>query len=164
MHGDPTASHYLKLLLNCVFGKDCFRNEMVWQYATFHSSKRNCKRNYDQLLFYVKSRDFSFHWEAVAEPYAPKTIQRFDKQDEQGRYKMIKGKKCYMGVGTPPNACFFLPQLQVNSKEHVGYPTQKPLALVQRGIQASSQPGDMMLDPFCGCATACIAAELEGRQ
>ena len=164
LHCDQTASHYLKLLMDAVFGKKNFCNEIVWIYSTFHGSKSNYKKNYDQILFYSKGKSFTFNWEAVAEPYHPKTIKRFDKEDEAGRFKYVKGKKFYMGAGTPPSACFFTPQLQMNSKERLGYPTQKPLALLERIIKASSNPGDTVLDPFCGCGTTVHAAETLGRK
>ena len=164
LHCDPTASHYLKIVLDAVFGHKNFKNELVWQYSTFHSSKRAYKKNYDQILFYTKGKNYYFDWEVIAEPYDPLTVKRFDKEDEDGRYKIVKGKKFHMGKGTPPNASFFMPQLQLNSQEHLGYPTQKPLALLDRIIAASSNPGDIVLDPFCGCGTAIEAAENGNRQ
>ncbi len=154
----------MKIALDAIFGWEHFRNELVWQYSTFHASKRAYKKNYDLILFYSKGNEYHFNWEAITEPYRPLTIARYDKEDEGGRYKIIKGAKSYMGKGTPPNAAFFMPQLQLNAREHLGYPTQKPLKLLDRIIQASSNPGDMILDPFAGCATACISAERLGRQ
>ncbi len=164
LHCDATASHYLKLVLDAVFGNKNFKNELVWEYSTFHGSKRAYKKNYDQIFFYVRSKNYYFDWEAIAEPYDPLTIKRFDKEDEHGRYKIVKGKKFYMGRGTPPNSCFFIPQLQMNSDEYLGYPTQKPLALLDRIIRASSNLDDIVLDPFCGCGTTISAAENAHRQ
>ncbi len=164
LHCDPTASHYLKIVLDAVFGNKSFKNELAWQYSTFHGSKRAYKKNYDQIFFYAKGKNYYFDWEAVAEPYDPLTIKRFDKEDENGRYKIVKGKKFYMGKGTPPNASFFMPQLQMNSAEHLGYPTQKPIALLDRIVRASSEIDGIVLDPFCGCGTTIAAAENAQRQ
>ena len=166
LHCDPTMSHYLKLVMDAIFGRKNFQNEVIWHYSTFHGSKQNYKRNYDQILYFSKSqKERVFNWQSIAEPYHPLTVRRFDKMDEEGRrYKIVKGRRCYEGIGTPPNACVFIPQLQVNSREHTGYPTQKPLALLTRFLRASSNPGDVILDPFCGCATACIAAAQTDRR
>jgi DNA modification methylase len=166
LHCDPTASHYLKLVLDSIFCSQGgnFLNEIIWNYSTFHGSKNQFKKNYDQIFFYSKSKHWVFNWENIPEGYKEKTIKRFDKEDELGRYKIIKGKKFYMGEGTFPNACFYIPQTQMNSTEHLGYPTQKPEALLERIIKASSREGDIVLDAYCGCGTTVAVAEKLNRR
>ena len=116
-----------------------------------------------KFFFIRKCDQHHFDWEAVAESYDPLTVKRFDKQDADGRYKIVKGKKFYMKAGTPPNACFTIPQVAVNASEYVDYPTQKPIQLLRRIILASSRPGDTVLDPFCGSGTTLHAAQDAGR-
>ena len=142
LHCDPTASHYLKLLMDAVFEQDSFRNEIIWSYGLGGSSKRYFSQKHDVLLFYSKSRDYKFY-----KPTTPASSIR------------MKGKeKGMLDVWTD------IPSLNNMAKERTGYPTQKPLTLLERIIAASSNEGDMVLDPFCGCATACVAAERLERQ
>jgi len=159
LHCDPTMSHYLKIVCDFLFGKKNFRNQLIWNYSTFHSSKKQFKKNYDEIFFYSKSLEWKFNWEDIAEEYNAKTIKRYDKEDELGIYKIIKGKKFYKGQGTPPNACFYIPQAQMNSVEYLGYPTQKPETLLERIIKASSNEGDVVADFFCGCGTTIAVAD-----
>lgn len=139
LHCDPTASHYLKMLMDAIFGRKQFRNEIVWEYGLGGSSKKFWSRKHDILLFYTKSDRYYFD-----KPTMPATSQRMRGQN--------KGMK---------DVWSDIPSLNNMATERTGYPTQKPLALYQRIIQASSNPGD--IDPFAGCATTPIAAEMEGR-
>ncbi len=136
LHCDPTASHYLKLLMDGVFGVKSFRNEVVWHYGLGGSSPRFYSRKHDVLLFYTKNDEYVFD-----KPLIPATSN------------MLKGKM--KGITDVWN----IPTINNMSKERTGYPTQKPLALLERIIKASSNPGDMVLDPFCGCATTLVAAD-----
>ena len=157
LHCDSTASHYLKAMLDAIFGRKNFRNEIVWAYTGPSNTKRWFPRKHDVILFYVKTDDAPFNWQDVRVPY-----QKLETGNTKGIFKQSatldsKGKvvEDWWHNITPVGRI---------AKERVGYPTQKPLALYKRMIQASSNPGDMVLDPFAGCATTCVAAEQLGRQ
>lgn len=170
LHCDNTMSHYLKLLMDVIFGEKNFRNEIVWHYFKPHSSKKNYPKNYDTLLYYTKGKARYFNFQAILFPYSKKAIERYNKIDEEGRkfkvYYSKDGTKriSYMKEGGKPDNVFDIPFIQGISKERVGYPTQKPLALLERIIEASCPEGGIVLDPFCGCATTCIAAEKLDRE
>ncbi|MCP5379488.1 MAG: restriction endonuclease [Novosphingobium sp.] len=218
LHCDPTASHYLKLLLDGVFGARQFRNEIVWERTNAHNMKTAAfTRSNDVIFFYTKSDHYSFN--TIYTDYGPEQMKRF-KADENGRlYKAEnltfssanKNRQFeWRGTRPPENRSWgaSLEQLEqwwaegrilkkrdgsprmdglkiyldetkgkpvgtnwtdINrvgntSGERLGYPTQKPLALLERIIAASSNEGDVVLDPFCGCGTAVHAAQKLGRQ
>ena len=166
LHCDSTMSHYLKLVMDAIFGKQNFRNEIIWHYFKPHSSKRTYPKNYDSLLYYTKQQtsDYVFNFDATLVEYDTKAIKRYDKIDADGRrYKIYNNKdgtirKSYMKTGKPENV-FDIPFVQGTAKERVGYPTQKPLALLERIIKASSNESEVVFDPFCGCATTLVAAD-----
>ena len=221
LHCDPTASHYLKLLMDAVFGPRNFRNEITWKRTSttkgnFGQGARFWPRATDILLFYSKSEKYGFTQQFGE--YSPAYIENAYRYVEVGtgrRYRLVsmigpggaaKGNPMYevLGVtrywryseermrelidkglvvqskpGAVPHRKYYLDEgqgvpiqsvwddignLQASAKERIGYPTQKPLALLERIIQASSNEGDMVLDPFCGCATACVAADMLNRK
>ncbi len=220
LHCDPTASHYLKLLMDSIFGADDFRSDIVWKRTSAHSDSKQGRRQHgrihDSLLFYSKGD--SWAWNPLYTEYdqtyvdqfyrhiEPETGRRFRLDNLTGPGGAAKGNPQYevMGVtrywrysrermaeliekgrvvqtkqGGVPQYKRYLDEMpgvplqdqwtdinpiQARSKERIGYPTQKPLALLERIISASSNPGDVVLDPFCGCATACVAAEKLGRR
>ena len=155
LHCDPTASHYLKLLMDCIFGRKNYRNEIIWAYRTGGVSKRWFGRKHDVLLAYGRSGSCYFNpvkeKSYLTHKYGFKNIEI--KQDAKGWYRNIFCRDWWI-----------IEALRGNHPEAVGYPTQKPLRLIERIIKASSKNNDIVLDPFCGCATACIAAEAEQRQ
>ncbi len=157
LHCDPTMSHYLKILLDCIFGDNNFINEIVWCYQTGGAGKRSFARKHDILLFYGKSENYVFHADAVHIPRTDKALQRA---------KNPKGARINYTDTTKTANDFFVDIQALNpmAKERTGYPTQKPLHLLRRIITASSNEGDIVLDPFCGCATTCIAAEQLNRK
>ena len=166
---DPTASHYLKALMDAVFGRRNFRNEILWCYPPGGKGpKFGFHRKHDVILFYGRSHNKG----VFNRPYTPLTasaIGKFTKTDIDGRrYKEFPGGRTYLDEipGRPiPDYWVDVNSLgQTMSKESTGYATQKPLALYERIIAASSKEGDVVLDPFCGCATTLIAAERLGRQ
>ena len=215
LHCDPTASHYLKLLMDAVFGRANFRSEITWKRTSAHSDTRQGRRQHgrvrDLLLFYTKTSEWTWNPaytdydpEYVAKFYKyvePETNRRFYLGDLTGPGGDAKGNPHYelMGVtrywryseermkqlvkegriiqlkpGAVPRHKRYLDEMpgvplqdlwtdirpiQSQSKERTGYPTQKPLALLERIIKTSSNPGDWVLDPFCGCATALVAAD-----
>ncbi len=152
LHCDQTASHYLKIVMDGIFGPGNFRNEVVWSYRTGGVSKRYWPRKHDVLLFYVKSDSYTHR------PLRERVL--YDKPffnaqfDQDGRpYADVYVRDVWDDIKPIINV----------SKERLGYPTQKPIALLERIIEASSNPGDMVLDPFCGCGTTVVAAENLGR-
>ena len=170
LHCDPTMSHYLKLVMDSIFGRKKFKNEIVWSYRRYTAKSNRFQREHDVILMYGKE---SPTFNAVYEPYGEKSGKRDShyKQDEQGkwfRWQKRKGQepyKVYLSEnGRRVGDVWPIPHINASSKERVGYPTQKPLKLLQRIIKASCPDDGIILDPFCGCATACIAAEIEQRQ
>ena len=210
LHCDDTAIHYLKLLMDAVFGLGNFRNAVVWKRFNFHSDAKRFGRVSDTLLFYAKTGAYIFNQQRV--PFSKKYIDsKFTHQDADGRrfrlsdlnppggrgpvyefhgvtkaWRLTEEKmraleqegRIYLKSKIPQLKRYLdelegqavhdiwddIPSINPMSKERVGYPTQKPLALLERIIEASSNEGDMVLDPFAGCATACVAAEKLGRQ
>ena len=158
LHCDHTASHYLKELLDAIFGRKNFRNEIVWCYKSGGASpKRHFSRKHDSLLWYSKASSYTFNeqreksYNRGLKPYRFAGVE--EHQDTTGWYTLV-GMKDY----------WFIDMIGRTSKERTGSPTQKPLALYERVIRASSNEGDVILDPFCGCATTCVAAEKLNRQ
>jgi site-specific DNA-methyltransferase (adenine-specific) len=217
LHCDPTASHYLKLLLDAIFGPEHFRAEIIWERAGAHNMRvKGWARVNDSLLFFTKSDAFTFNAQYTA--YGAAQMSRF-KVDASGRlYKAenltfsttspgrqfewrgtrppanrswgatleqleawlaegrillkrdgtprMDGLKIYLDdtTGKPLGTNWTdIPRIPNTSRERLGYPTQKPLALLERIISASSNAGDVVLDPFCGCGTAIDAAQALGR-
>ena len=160
LHCDPTMSHYLKLLMDAVFGRKRFKNEIVWCYQRWTGATKYFQRMHDVVLLYGRSDDSMFR--QLLEPHSPKGIHRHKGRNRrtsissggalEQTYVDESGMKAMRDV-------WEISYLNANAKERVGYPTQKPLALLDRIIAASSNPEDVVLDPFCGCATACIAAQ-----
>ncbi len=147
LHCDPTMSHYLKILLDCVFGEKNFINEIVWCYKWGGTNaKRLFKKKHDIIFRYAKSNSFIFNLNDV-----------LVFGDKSGWSDETRGR-------IPKDWWADIPSLNTQAKERTGYPTQKPLALLERIIKASSKKGDLVLDPFCGCATTCVAAEKLGRR
>ena len=216
LHCDPTASHYLKLLMDSIYDAGNFMAEITWKRTSSHNDSRTFGNVADIILFY--GGDINI--DAVRVPLDPEYVARFyrrDDSDGRGPYRLDniaspnpRPNLMYEWKGYPPpvkgwrysqetmaeldaegriwypdsyqkrpqrkrylsenpgrvvdNVWTDITPLQAQSKERVGYPTQKPLALLERIIKASSNESDVVLDPFCGCATACVAAEQLGRR
>ena len=157
LHCDPTASHYLKELMDAVFGKENFMNEIIWHYQTGGASKKWFSKKHDTILFYTKSKKYNFYPDKISMPRTEKALKRA-KNPKGARISSDNTTKLPMDVWTDIQA------LNPMSVERMGYPTQKPLALYERIIKASSNENDIVFDPFAGCATTCIAAEKLDRQ
>lgn len=169
LHCDPTASHYLKLVLDAVFGVENFRNEIYWYYYNkMHDSrKRLFSRATDTILFYVKdmSSGFTFNNLKEARQKPAKQLKRVKLKGRMVNARDEGGNLIYqVKEDRHIDNVWRMPMLQPASSERLGYPTQKPRALLERIISASSNPGDVVLDPFCGCGTAVDAAQKLGRQ
>ena len=164
LHCDPTASHYLKLVMDSIFGNQNFRNEIVWCYTGPGSPKmRQFNRKHDMLFWYSQGDKWVFNREHIRVPHKQLNTNR--KGAMITKALTSEERDAYLARGKVPETWWtgFSPVGRIH-KERTGYPTQKPLALLDRIIKASSNEGDMVLDPFCGCATACVAAERLGRQ
>ena len=174
LHCDPTASHYLKVMLDGVFGIKQFRNEIVWKR---HCSKSNMARSkyypaHDVILFYTITNDNAFYPTYL--PISESSKKRYNLTDELGRKYFIlrkserrKERRVYLDESKGVSLdTLWIGNLQLgnSSKERLGYPTQKPLALYARMIKASSNQGDVVLDPFAGSGTTLDAAESLGRK
>jgi len=154
LHCDPTASHYLKMLMDAAFEPKNFRNELVWCYAGGGIPKNDFPRKHDVILRYTKTDEYRY--QPCYRPYSEGTVQR-------GRTR-VKGKYFEQGLrpeGTPVNDWWpDVPKItSPTDPEKLGYPTQKSEALLERIIAASSREGDTVLDPFCGCGTAIAVAQ-----
>ena len=152
LHCDPTMSHYLKLLLDCIFGPNGFRNNIIWHYGGGGASKKNWGRKHDDIFFYTKGNQWTFNLDDVRDPHKWTDGQK----RADGSERNPKGKI--------PDDVFHLHGVLPWANENTDYPTQKPIALLTRIIKASSHTDDVVLDPFCGCATTCVAAEKLNRQ
>jgi len=213
LHCDTTASHYLKLVLDAIFGLDSFRNEIVWQRTSSHNSAKRYGRIHDAILFYTKSKQFT--WNPQYTKYSPEQLGRLKKDADGRQYKAenltaerrdsdsgkfewrgskpgptrgwayekeqleewwAQGRILKKRDGTPrldglkvyfedmpgkplQDVWTDLPRVPNVSAERLGFPTQKPVDVLSRIISASSNVGDLVLDPFCGCGTTVEAAE-----
>ncbi|GAB6391218.1 MAG: adenine-specific DNA-methyltransferase [Treponematales bacterium] len=167
LHCDPTASHYLKLLLDSIFGKNNFGNDISWCYTGPSGAKKRFPAKHDVILRYTKSENYVFNADAVRIPYDTATLERRSYSETKQRGIPFQGKNIeeYESGKIPSDWWYDIPSGgQISSKERTGYPTQKPLALLHRIVKASSNEGDIVLDPFCGCATTCVAAQQLGRK
>ncbi len=225
LHCDPTASHYLKILMDSIFGKNNFRNEITWKRTGSHNDSKNKYPNVsDIILFYSKGKDIYFNPQYNEHnPEYIKKSYRFDDGDGRGVYMLDNMSSPsprpnmmyeWKGYGYPKKGWRYqrdtmqqlhdegrvnypadkegnpeyykrltlkrylneqkgllvtniwtdIPPLGANAKEYLGYPTQKPVSLLERIIATSSKEGDTVMDPFCGCGTAIHAAEKLGRR
>jgi len=196
LHCDWHASHYLKVMLDEIFGHKNFRSEIIWLRSTdTGSSKAISKKfpmNSDSILFYTRSENFKFN--IVYKEYDEKYLARFKYEDERGRYrwqclktysketidKLTSENRIRWGKRAKypeykqyewelkgvliSNVWTDINQINPAAKERLGYPTQKPEKLLERIIKASSNKGDLILDPFCGCGTAMAIAHKVGRK
>lgn len=155
LHCDPTASHYLKVLLDTIFGARHYRNEIVWSYKTGGASRRHFAKKHDILLFYSKTEQYVFHLQKeksyMMHHYGFKKSEFL--RDERGQYTWVYMKDVWE-----------IPSIGSADSQRLGYPTQKPEALLERILLASSSEGDVVLDPFCGCGTTLAVAQRLGRK
>lgn len=169
-HCDRRATHIVRLLLDDVFGSGNFRSEVVWHYRRWSSGSRNLQPSHQTLLYYSKSSEYVFNTQWTA--YSPTTnvdqILQERKRDAHG--KSVYSRTADGSVvahsnkrGVPLSDVWDIPYLNPKAKERVGYPTQKPIALLERIIELTTNENDWVLDPFCGSGTTLVAAKLLGR-
>lgn len=184
LHCDPTASHYLKLVMDAVFGPANFRNEIIWHYGKWSNSAKHYQKNHDVILFYSKTSTYFFRRQFQASQDKTVKLSRGYQVNRPGGVKQLivydRGKAAkaiergdydkivYRDNINPGNALHDtwndINILNSQAKERMGYPTQKPQALLERIIQSSCPPEGIVLDPFCGCGTTVHAAEKLGRR
>ncbi len=164
LHCDQHEGHSLKLLMDAIFGKSGFRNEIVWCYHGPGSPRmRQFNRKSDAIFWYAKGKKWTFNKEDVRIPFKdPKQTLRCAMSTD-GTFSQEEVEK-YRKRGKIPENWWEIRIAPRSKKEYTKFKTQKPLALLDRIVKASSNEGDIVLDPFCGCATACVAAEMEGRK
>ena len=165
LHCDPTMSHYLKLVMDAVFEKPSFRNEIVWHYRRWTAASKRFQKMHDILLYYTKTDRYTFTKPLQAyadEKYIEDTVRGVVDgklvrlKDEKGNYIRRKEQKGGVLMHDVWNDINFIPP---GANERTGYPTQKPLSLLDRIITSSSNKGHVVFDPFCGCATTLVAAD-----
>jgi len=168
LHCDPYMSHYLKMVCDLIFGNNNFRREIIWSLNTssgYKSQAKNWIRNHDVILFYSKSEKYTFNKQYL--PYKEKYLSRFKKIDEHGRKfrdDRSGGRKQYLdeteGIAIGDVWSDVMSFQQASTiKEYLGYPTQKPEALLERIIKTSSKDKDFIADFFCGCGTSISVAQ-----
>ncbi len=159
LHLDWHANAYARLLLDEIFGPDRLLNEIIWVYHGPSPIRSAFNRKHDTILAYTKSRRYTFNADAVRVPYAENTVKTFRASPRAGF-----GKQPDLKRGKVPEDWWYFPVVARLHKERTGYPTQKPLALLERIILASSNPGDLVADFFCGAGTTALAADRQGRR
>jgi site-specific DNA-methyltransferase (adenine-specific) len=166
LHCDKTASHYIRVVLDKVFGKENFQSEIVWSYKRWSNSKKGLLNSHQIIFFYSKTQDFKFN--TIYTNYSATTNldqilqdrergengKSIYKRDENGNVVIGKEKK-----GVPLSDVWEIPYLNPKAKERTGYPTQKPVLLLNQIINIVTDEGDMVLDPFCGSGTTCVSAK-----
>ncbi len=171
LHCDEKASHYLRIILDDIFGEENFRSEIIWAYKRWSNSKKGLLPGHQTIFFYSKTNNYKFN--IIYTEYSPTTNidqilqervrdnrgKAIYKHDDNGEVILSKEKK-----GVPMSDVWEIPFLNPKAKERVGYPTQKPIELLERIIRISTDVGDTVLDPFCGSGTTMVAAELVNRK
>jgi site-specific DNA-methyltransferase (adenine-specific) len=164
LHVDWRLSHRARVALDELFGADCFRNEIIWHYGLGGGAPRDAfARKHDTILFYARSAAATFTVERG--PVTAAMTAKYAHVDEHGRhYQNAHGKRYYLQGGKRLDDVWEIAALAPTSRERVGWPTQKPLALLERIVRAASEPGGVVLDPCCGSGTALVAAATLGRR
>lgn len=158
LHLDSRAVHEVKSVLDEIFGRTHFINEIIWHYTGGGRAKRYFSRKHDTLLWYAKGKQWTFNIDAVRQPYRPTSgYARSGITSRSGKQYQPHP------AGTPVDDVWEIPIVNPLSPERCGYPTQKPERLLERIILAMSNPGDLVADPFCGSGTTAVVAERTGR-
>ena len=190
VHLDWHVGHYAKIVLDEVFGYENFRNNIVWCYKTRQFSRKYWNRKHDDILFYSKSDKWIFNWESVMGPLSESTIKKYRLTDDDGRKYRLSGRgikgspiksakdvdqkweitnpelvvRDYLREGYPPEDWWIIDIVNQAAIERVDYATQKPEAILEKIIKASSNEGDIILDCFCGSGTTSATAEKLNRR
>src|SRR3989337_2839535 len=159
LHLDWHADHYARLLLDEIFGPERLLNEIIWVYHGPSPIRSAFNRKHDTILAYTKSSKYTFNAEAVRAPYNPNTVKTFEASPRAGF-----GKLPDLQRGKVPEDWWYFPVVARLHRQRTGFPTQKPEALLERIILASSNPGDLVADFFCGSGTTPLVAQSLGRR
>lgn len=159
LHLDWHADAYARLLLDEIFGRDRLINQVVWLYHGPSPIRNAFNRKHDTIFVYSKTKDYTFNCDAIREPYNPNTVKTFASSAKAGF-----GKIPDLERGKVPEDWWYFPVVARLHNERTGYPTQKPEALLERIIRASSNPGDLVADFFCGSGTTLLVAARLGRR
>ena len=159
LHLDWHADAYARLLLDEIFGEEYLLNEIIWAYHGPSPIRSAFNRKHDTILAYVKSDSYTFNADAIREPYHQNTVKTFNSSPKAGFGKVPDLKR-----GKVPEDWWYFPVVARLHKERTGYPTQKPIALLERIVLASSNPGDLVADFFCGSGTTAFVAAKHGRR
>lgn len=166
LHCDRYASHYLRELLDNIFGEDNFQSEIIWSYKRWSNSKKGLLNAHQNIYFYSKTKNFKFNQfyteyspstnidQILQERARNKSGKSEYKKDEHGNIVLTKEKK-----GVPLSDVWEIPYLNPKAKERCGYPTQKPVKLLQKIIELATDENDIVMDSFCGSGTTCVAAK-----
>lgn len=163
-HCDWHAVHYLKVMMDRVFGIRNFRNDIIWcYYGASSPNQRQFPRKHDNILWYNKSDKWVFNADDVRVPYSESTLKRIE-TTPTSIFHGKRTKRTAHREGKIIEDYWNIPAVVSTAKERLGYPTQKPLKLLERIIKASSDKNDIVLDPFCGCGTTLVASQKLGRR
>jgi site-specific DNA-methyltransferase (adenine-specific) len=170
VHCDKNGEHIVRAILDQVFGVNNFQSEIIWSYKRWSNSKKGLLANHQNIYFYSKTKNFKFNtiYTSYSETTNLDQILQRRTRDEHNKsvYELDDNGEFVHGdkkKGVPLSDVWEIPYLNPKAKERVGYPTQKPLLLLERIIKLTSQPSDVVLDPFCGSGTTCVAAKMLGR-
>jgi DNA modification methylase len=163
VHCDWHAGHYIKVELDRIFGAERFQNEVVWHYGLgAANARRHFLRKHDTIFVY--RRGLAATLNLLRGAPTPAMLAKYSHHDARGRYMMSRGRRYYMNGGKPLDSVWEVPSIAATSRERLGYPTQKPEALLERIVLASSHEGDMVADFFCGSGTTAAVAKRLGRR
>jgi len=163
LHLDHRMSAHARIALDGIFGRAGFRNEIVWRYGLGGRAPANAfARKHDVLLFYARGPANTFH--RLRGEVTPAMAAKYAHSDEQGRYQRAHGRRYYLKGGKPFDSVWDIPSISPTAAERTGYPTQKPLALLERVLLATTDEGALVIDPFVGSGTTAVAAQRLGRR
>ena len=158
LHLDHRMSAHARLALDGIFGRASFRNEIVWHYGLGGRAPANAfARKHDVLLFYARGPANTFH--RLRGAVTPAMAAKYAHADERGRYQRAHGRRYYLKGGKPFDSVWDIPSISPTAAERSGYPTQKPLALLERVLLAATDEGALVVDPFVGSGTTAVAAQ-----
>jgi len=171
LHCDKTASHNIRVVMDKVFGRENFQSEIIWSYKRWSNAKKGLLNAHQVIFFYSKTQDFKFntlYTDYSATTNLDQILQDRErnengksvyKKDENGNVVLGKEKK-----GVPLSDVWEIPYLNPKAKERTGYPTQKPVLLLNQILNIVTEEGDLVVDPFCGSGTTCVSAKSLKRQ